>query len=190
MLFLDEIGDMPFHLQGKLLRVLQERKIQRLGGTQSIPIDVRIIAATNRPLEEQVQQQRFREDLFYRLNVIRIEVPPLNERVEDIPLLVGYFITQFNKQFGKAVQGIRPDALELLQSYDFPGNVRELENLIERAMILAETDLLTPKDLNLPEFHSKMLRRKVHCTTSNAQRSSMRYDAGKAIGHKQQKNWG
>ncbi len=160
VLFLDEIGDMPFHLQGKLLRVLQERKIQRLGGTQSIPIDVRIIAATNRPLEEQVQQQRFREDLFYRLNVIRIEVPPLNERVEDIPLLVGYFITQFNKQFGKAVQGIRPDALELLQSYDFPGNVRELENLIERAMILAETDLLTPKDLNLPEFHSKMLPRK------------------------------
>lgn len=159
-LFLDEIGDMPFHLQGKLLRVLQERKIQRLGGTQSIPIDVRIIAATNRNLEDLVQHRAFREDLFYRLNVIRIEVPPLHERVEDIPVLTGYFITKFNKQFGKTVKGIRPDALELLQSYDFPGNVRELENLVERAMILADTEVLTPKDLNLPNLQAKPLPRK------------------------------
>lgn len=160
VLFLDEIGDMPFHLQGKLLRVLQERRIQRLGGTQSIPIDVRIIAATNRDLEELVQQRTFREDLFYRLNVIRIEVPPLSERVEDIPMLTGYFITQFNQQFGKTVKGIRPDALERLQSYDFPGNVRELENLIERAMILADADMLSPKDLNLPDLRAKTLPRK------------------------------
>ncbi|GAK59483.1 two component, sigma54 specific, transcriptional regulator, Fis family [Candidatus Vecturithrix granuli] len=160
VLLLDEIGDMPFHLQGKLLRVLQERKIQRLGGTQSIPIDVRIIAATNRDLEELVQQHTFREDLFYRLNVIRIEIPPLHERAEDIPVLTGYFIKQFNKQFGKTVKGIRPDALELLQSYNFPGNVRELENLIERAMILAESDVLTSKDLNLPELRVNSLPRK------------------------------
>lgn len=160
VLFLDEVGDMPFHLQGKLLRVLQERRIQRLGGTQSIPIDVRIIAATNRNLEDLVQHHAFREDLFYRLNVIRIEVPPLHEHVEDIPVLTGYFITKFNKQFGKTVKGLRPDALELLQSYNFPGNVRELENLMERAMILAETELLTPKDLNLPDLRVKPLPRK------------------------------
>ncbi|GAK53465.1 response regulator containing CheY-like receiver, AAA-type ATPase, and DNA-binding domains [Candidatus Moduliflexus flocculans] len=148
-LLLDEIGDMPLHLQGKLLRVLQERKIQRLGGTRDLPIDVRIIAATNKNLEELVRQERFREDMFYRLNVIRIAVPTLNERQEDIPLLVGHFIQCFNALIGKNVRGIAPDALRALEAYDFPGNVRELENLIERAVILADTETITLKNLGL-----------------------------------------
>ena len=148
-LLLDEIGDMPLHLQGKLLRVLQERKIQRLGGTRSLPIDVRIIAATNKDLEDLVRQERFREDMFYRLNVIRIPVPALNERQQDIPLLAGRFIQRFNALIGKNICGIAPNALHALEAYDFPGNVRELENLIERAVILADTDTITLKDLGL-----------------------------------------
>jgi len=148
-LLLDEIGDMPLHLQGKLLRVLQEKKIQRLGGTRSLPIDVRIIAATNKNLEELVRQERFREDMFYRLNVIRITVPALHERREDIPFLAGRFIQHFNMLIGKNIRGIAPDALRALESYDFPGNVRELENLIERAVILADTDTITLKNLGL-----------------------------------------
>lgn len=148
-LLLDEIGDMPLHLQGKLLRVLQERKIQRLGGTRSLPIDVRIIAATNKDLEDLVRQERFREDMFYRLNVIRIAVPPLSERQQDIPLLAGRFIQRFNTLIGKNIRGISPDALRALEAYDFPGNVRELENVIERAVILVDTDTITLKDLGL-----------------------------------------
>lgn len=148
-LFLDEIGDMPLHLQGKLLRVIQDRKIQRLGGTQSIPIDARILAATNKNLEALIKKGSFREDIFYRLNVIRIEVPDLKERREDISLLAGYFIGKFNTIIGKSIQGIHPKALKTLQSYDFPGNVRELENLIERAVILAETDTITLKYMGI-----------------------------------------
>jgi two-component system response regulator AtoC len=156
-LFLDEIGDMPLHLQVKLLRVIQEMKIQRLGSTQSIPIDARIIAATNRNLEDRVKQGLFREDLFYRLNVIRIEVPDLQERKEDIPLLIGHFIKKFNRIQGKSIQGIGSDAIRTLQSYDFPGNVRELENIIERAVILAEKDTITVKDLSLAPVNSSTI---------------------------------
>lgn len=148
-LFLDEIGDMPLHLQGKLLRVIQDRKIQRLGGTQSIPVNARILAATNKNLEALIKKGLFREDIFYRLNVIRIEVPDLKERREDIPLLAGYFVEKFNTIIGKSIQGIHPKAIKALQSYDFPGNVRELENLIERAVILTETDTVTLKDLGI-----------------------------------------
>ncbi len=154
-LLLDEIGDMPRHLQGKLLRVLQERKIQRLGGTRDLPIDVRILAATNKNLEELVRQERFREDMFYRLNVIRIAVPALRERQEDIPLLAGHFIQRFNARIGKNIRGLAPDALLALEAYDFPGNVRELENVIERAVILAESDLITFKNLALPSVLQK-----------------------------------
>jgi len=150
-LFLDEIGDMSFHLQVKLLRVIQERKIQRLGGTQSIPIDVRILSATNQNLEERVKEGLFREDLYYRLNVIQIKVPPLKERREDIPQLVGHFIKKYNKIMIKSIQGIEPESLRALQSYDFPGNIRELENLIERVILLAETKTITLKDLGIVE---------------------------------------
>jgi len=146
-LFLDEIGDMPMYLQAKLLRVLQERKIQRLGGTLSLPIDVRIISATDKSLEEQIQWGLFREDLYYRLNVIRIALPPLKERPEDIPLLVGYFIAKYTKTIRKSIQNITPDALNILQNYHFPGNMRELENIIERAVILADSEMISVKDL-------------------------------------------
>jgi len=157
-LFLDEIGDMPIHLQVKLLRVLQERKIQRLGGTQSIPISARILAATNRNLEVRIKEGRFREDLYYRLNVIQIKLPSLRERREDLPLLVGYFIKKFNGIIGKTVEGIEPDALRALQHYDFPGNIRELENIIERAIILTHTNLITLRELEIVPTHPATVR--------------------------------
>jgi len=149
-LFLDEIGDMPMHLQVKLLRVLQERKVQRLGGTQPIPINARIVAATNKALEKQLAEGKFREDLFYRLNVIRIEVPPLRERRSDIPPLAGYFVEKLNQQMGRKVRGFEPEALARLSAYSFPGNVRELENVIERAYILCSGDMISARDLGEP----------------------------------------
>jgi two-component system response regulator AtoC len=149
-LFLDEIGDMPMHLQVKLLRVLQERRVQRLGGTLAIPINARIIAATNRDLEALLKEGKFREDLYYRLNVIRIEVPPLRERREDIPRLAGHFVEKLNRARGRKLSGLDPDALERLQAYAFPGNVRELENRIERAHILCISDRITARDLGEP----------------------------------------
>ena len=149
-LFLDEIGDMPIHLQVKLLRVLQEKKVQRLGGTQPIPINARIVAATNRDLEALLKEGKFREDLYYRLNVIRIEVPPLRERRADIPALAGYFVEKFNRQLGRKVSGLAPEALARLSAYNFPGNIRELENVIERACILCSSDTIGPRDLGEP----------------------------------------
>ncbi len=149
-LFLDEIGEMPLHLQVKLLRVLQERKVQRLGGTQAIPINARIVAATNRDLEAALRDGKFREDLYYRLNVIRIEVPPLRDRRADIPALAGWFVEKLNRQMGRRVRGIDPDALARLTAYNFPGNVRELENRIERAYILCSADTITARDLGEP----------------------------------------
>jgi two-component system response regulator AtoC len=146
-LFLDEIGDMPMPLQVKLLRVLQDRKVQRLGGTQAIPINARLIAATNRELEQLLKQGKFREDLYYRLNVIRIEVPPLRERREDIPRLAGLLLEKLNRERGRRIRGFAPDALARLQSYRFPGNVRELENTIERAFILCREDRISSRDL-------------------------------------------
>jgi two-component system response regulator AtoC len=154
-LFLDEIGDMPIHLQIKLLRVIQELKIQRLGSTRSIPIDVRILTASNKNLEDQIKKGVFREDLYYRLNVLKIAIPSLRDQREDIPLLVGYFIKKFGKKIGKSVQGIEPEAIQALQNYRFPGNVRELENIIERAIILAGTDTITLKDLGIMPTASK-----------------------------------
>jgi two-component system response regulator AtoC len=146
-LFLDEIGDMPMLLQVKLLRVLQEKKVQRLGGTQAIPINARLIAATNRDLEALLKEGKFREDLFYRLNVIRIEVPPLRERREDIPRLAGLLLEKLSRERGRKVRGFQPEALERLQGYRFPGNVRELENTIERAFILCTGEEITARDL-------------------------------------------
>ena len=138
-LFLDEIGELPGEVQVKLLRVLQERVIERLGSTQSIKVDVRIIAATNRNLEQAVAEKTFREDLFYRLNVFPVTMPPLRERVEDIPGLVWSFIDEFSKLFGKNIDSISKDSLRELQRYPWPGNVRELRNVIERAVIIANT---------------------------------------------------
>ena len=136
-LFLDEVGDLPPEVQVKLLRVLQEKQIERLGNPKPIAVDVRIIAATNRNLEQAVREGRFRQDLYYRLTVFPIELPPLRERPEDIPLLVMSFVEHFSKAMGKQIDGISRSDLVLLQKYYWPGNVRELRNVVERAMILA-----------------------------------------------------
>ena len=148
-LFLDEIGDMPLPLQVKILRVLQDRKITRLGGTEPIPINVRIIAATNKALEEQVVKGSFREDLFYRLNVVRINIPPLRDRSSDIPLLASYILAKYSREMSVKVTGFTPEALEALRNHSFYGNVRELENIIERAMIFADSDTIDTDDLDL-----------------------------------------
>ncbi len=145
-IFLDEIGDMPLLLQSKLLRVLQEKEIERLGGTKPIKIDVRIIAATNKDLEKMVIEGTFREDLYYRLNVISVHIPPLRERKEDIPPLVYYFLEKFNKEYGKNLK-ITDELMEVLINYDWPGNVRQLQNTLERMVILAKGEYLTPENL-------------------------------------------
>jgi DNA-binding NtrC family response regulator len=141
--FLDEIGEMAAALQARLLRVLEEKTFKRVGGTADIHVDVRVIAATNRQLENEVRQQRFREDLYYRLNVLPIALPPLRARVEDIPLLAEYYVDGFNREFRKSVQMIAPDVMARLQMYHWPGNVRELRNAIERAMLLVDGPTLT-----------------------------------------------
>jgi DNA-binding NtrC family response regulator len=145
--FLDEIGEMSPALQVKLLRVLQEREFERVGGTRTIKVDVRVIAATNRDLETMVANQQFREDLFYRLNVIPITVPPLRERQSDILFLVNHFINRFNAEKKRQLEGITPDALQVLYNYSWPGNVRELENMIERVAILKGSGMITCDDL-------------------------------------------
>jgi formate hydrogenlyase transcriptional activator len=137
-IFLDEIGDLPAEIQVKLLRVLEERQIERLGNSKPIHVDVRIIAATHRNLERRIAEGAFREDLFYRLNVFPIQVPPLRDRVEDIPLLMWRFVEQFGKAFGKQIEAIPRDNLSLLERYSWPGNIRELRNVVERAVIVAK----------------------------------------------------
>lgn len=145
-IFLDEIGDMPIDLQAKILRVLQEKEVTRTGGNQSISVDVRIVAATNQDLEESVRRKAFREDLYYRLNVIPLQLVPLRERNEDIPLLVEYFLAKICAELEVPVKRCSPDALRLLTGYTWPGNVRELENTIKRAVILSSDPLLTIAD--------------------------------------------
>lgn len=148
-LFLDELGEMPAQTQVKLLRVLQDRTVMRVGGTRPIPIDVRIIAATNKDIEHAVATGTFREDLYFRLNVIRLRLPPLRARPGDIAPLTALFVEKYSREMGKPVKGISPEALDLLRTYPFPGNVRELENSIERAVILCENGLIVPADLAL-----------------------------------------
>ncbi len=144
---LDEIGEMSLSMQVKLLHVLQERQVLRVGGTRPIDLNIRIIAATNRDLQEQIRQGLFREDLYYRLNVVSIHLPRLVERREDIPLLVQHFIEKSNRAFEKKIKGISQEALNLLMQYHFPGNIRELENIIQHAVALTESDKLTARDL-------------------------------------------
>ncbi len=146
-LFLDEIGEMPLSAQVKVLRVIQERKVTPVGGTAEEPVDVRIVAATNRDLQAEIAQGRFREDLYYRLNVIQIDMPPLRERVGDVPVLVQYFTQKFAEEYGKPIRGATPECLRILSNYGFPGNVRELQNLIERAVALERGNILTPSAL-------------------------------------------
>ncbi len=146
-LFLDEVGEMPLSAQVKLLRVLQEGELERLGGTQTVKVDVRIVAATNKDLQKEVAEGRFREDLYYRLNVVEVRIPALASRREDIPLLADAFLRRFAAKNGKALRGFSPDALSTLENYAWPGNVRELEHAVERAVVLARSDVLEVADL-------------------------------------------
>ena len=157
-LFLDEVANISISTQAKLLRVLQEREVTPIGGTHTIPFDVRLVAASNRSLKTMVKEGSFREDLYFRLNIIPIELPPLRERKGDISLLTRHFIQKFGNEVGKDIRGIASDALTMLEGYQFPGNVRELENIIERAVVLVEGDIIQTEDLELhsPEEESAL----------------------------------
>ncbi|MEK7267726.1 MAG: sigma-54 dependent transcriptional regulator [Nitrospirota bacterium] len=152
-LFLDEIGDMSLQTQAKVLRVIETQEFQRVGGNKNINVDVRIIAATNKDLREEVKKSSFREDLFFRLNVIPLFVPPLRERKDDIPILVEYFLDSLAEEYGKPPRKILPAALKYLQSYDWPGNVRELKNVIERLVIMTPSNIIDAKNLFIPVEH-------------------------------------
>ncbi len=154
-IFLDEIGDMHLHTQAKLLRVLQEKELQRIGGTRVMKIDVRVLAATNKDLRAAISSGKFREDLFYRLNVVPIDIPPLRERKEDIPLLIEHFLALSCADVGKHIKGITPEVLALLSNYSWPGNVRELRNVIERIVTLAPDDNMIDADMLPPEIYNK-----------------------------------
>lgn len=154
-LFLDEIGELSPSVQVKLLRFLQEREFQRLGGNRTIQSDVRIISATNRDLETRVAQGIFREDLFYRLNVVVMNIPPLREKKEDIPLLIKHFISRFSAENDKKIEGLSNEAMDSLVKYDYPGNIRELENIIERAVVIARHSIISVNDLPFKEGSSE-----------------------------------
>ncbi|WP_237700199.1 sigma-54-dependent Fis family transcriptional regulator [Caldalkalibacillus thermarum] len=172
-LFLDEVGDMSPSLQAKLLRVLQEREFYRVGGTEVIKVDVRIIAATNRPLEQMVEEGSFRRDLYYRLNVISVDIPPLRERKEDIPLLCEKLIPRLNRKLGTSIVSIDPAVMEILLAYDWPGNVRELENVLERSMTFAEHGQVTVEDL--PDY---IVRKVAHDPSGQAVKDQSHRDMG------------
>ncbi len=155
-LFLDEIGDISLKLQMDLLRVLEQREFRRVGGTELIKVRARILAATNKDLKKAIREGKFREDLYYRLNVISIFIPPLRERKEDIPLLVENFIEKFNIEMKKSIDGINETAMKLLMNYDWPGNARELRNVIERAMVIAKGKMISEGDINIPSLDEKI----------------------------------
>jgi formate hydrogenlyase transcriptional activator len=155
-LFLDEVGELPLETQVKLLRVLQDGEFEPVGSSKAIKVDVRIIAATNRNLEDEVKAGRFRADLFYRLNVLPLRIPPLRDRVEDIPQLAMFFLSRFSRQFGRAVDGIAHETIELMMNYDWPGNIREMQNLIERGVVLSNGSILSiDRSLLLPSHTSQ-----------------------------------
>jgi transcriptional regulator with PAS, ATPase and Fis domain len=170
-IFLDEMGEISPALQAKLLRVLQERDFMRVGGTRSIPLNIRILAATNKNLQKATKEGTFREDLYYRLNVVTITMPPLREHKEDILLLAGYFAAKYGEKCNRRVLGISPDARNLLTQYDWPGNIRELENAIERAVVLGLSGMILPEDL--PET--------LHETPAQSMRSSTYHEAVRQI---------
>ncbi|MFN7065900.1 MAG: sigma-54 interaction domain-containing protein, partial [Aquificaceae bacterium] len=155
-LLLDEIGDMPLSLQAKILHLVQEKEFERLGDTKTRRANIRIIASTNKNLRELIKQGQFREDLYYRLSVVRIHLPPLRDRKEDIPMLVSHFIEKYSRKYSRRIKGITSEAVKLFLSYDFPGNVRELENLIEHAVITCRGSLIKSEDIPL-EKESKPL---------------------------------
>ncbi|MBI5739354.1 MAG: sigma-54-dependent Fis family transcriptional regulator [Nitrospirae bacterium] len=146
-LFLDEIGELSLAMQSKLLRVLQDKEIRRVGGKEAIKVDVRIITATNKDLEKELAEGHFRDDLYYRLKVVKIELPPLRERTEDIPELAQFFLNKYNREFGRRIKAIEPEAVKLLSEYHWPGNIRQLETVIERAILMNDRDLITVDDI-------------------------------------------
>lgn len=166
-IFFDEISSLNPETQAKLLRVMQDREFMRLGGTKTIKVDVRVIAATNSDLEDLIEQRMFREDLFYRLNVIKIELPPLRERKEDIPLLMKHFLDIYSKENNKEIIGVTEDVMEILEEYDWPGNIRELENLIERAIVLTKSKLITRNTLPPFLLESRKGEKKLHFASNN-----------------------
>ncbi len=188
-LFLDEIGDMPQHMQVKMLRVLQEGEVEPVGSLQSQKVDVRIVAATNRPLEKMIENREFREDLFYRINAVQLMVPPLRDRTEDIPILVQHFLEKITSRVGKRVQCVQEDVLALFQRYDWPGNIRELENVLKASVQLASDSLIGMTDLpdNLTtearEIQKKTLKEIVEETEKQAIERALKncqYDRNKA----------
>jgi two-component system NtrC family response regulator len=182
-IFLDEIGDIPPAMQVKLLRVLQEREIERVGGTEKIPVNVRIISATNKNLEQKIKEGIFREDLFYRLNIVTIFIPPLRERKEDILPMIEFFINKYSVQNNKSGMEISKEAADSLLKYNFPGNVRELENIIERAVVLSRSSVITISDLpmNVRGFKDEVASVTIEDETMNdkieALEKTMIYDA-------------
>ncbi|MEW5692754.1 MAG: sigma 54-interacting transcriptional regulator [Candidatus Hydrogenedentota bacterium] len=167
--FLDEIGELSPKLQVKLLRILQERIVERIGGNEGVPVDVRIIAATNKNLEEEIKIGMFREDLFYRINVITLKLPALCERMEDIPLLVNYFINKHSRRLNIKTNGIDKEAVEMLMQYNWPGNIRELENVIERAVVLAGNDMITKEYVALRSVEQSMPEYQPNISLKDAQ---------------------
>lgn len=181
-LFLDEISNISLGTQAKLLRVLQERHVTPIGSTQPIPINIHLIAATNKNLKTMVSNGSFREDLFFRLNIIPIELPSLRERKNDIPLLVSHFLKKYTAEIGKEIRGIAPDALTFLEEYPFPGNVRELENTIERAVVLVEGDIISKEDLELADGEEQEVSLGGYVPTSSEELKEMKRDVrGKAV---------
>ncbi len=190
-LFLDEIGDLDYALEKKLLRFLQEREIRRVGGKKKIQVDVRILSATNREIEAEVEKGEFRADLFYRLNVITIRIPPLRKRPEDIPLLAHHYLDHFNRKNKKNIRGFDPEVMQVMQAYGWPGNVRELENVVERSVILCAFDTINieclpcklkimedetcdkPHEFNLPEMEKRIIRRALDTTSWNQSRAAV-----------------
>ncbi|MBC8457358.1 MAG: sigma-54-dependent Fis family transcriptional regulator [Deltaproteobacteria bacterium] len=211
MLFLDEIGDMSLATQAKVLRALQEGEIQRVGGRDVMQVEVRVIAATNKNLIEEIEARSFRDDLYYRLNVIPIEVPPLRERLEDISLLVSYFITRFCRENGKRTKHISDGAMQLLMTYHWPGNVRELKNILERLIIMIPDDVITPSDVQeaLPiadtnitastgdslrerveEYEKQFVLQELHVSNGNIAQTARKLHVDRANLHRKLRNWG
>jgi two-component system response regulator HydG len=153
-LFLDEIGNLPLTLQTKLLAVLQQRQVIRLGSNKSIPIDIRLICATNMPISKMVEENKFRQDLLYRINTVEIRIPSLRDRIEDIPLMVDHFLTTYSKKYNKSIKSISTSTIKRLQKYNWPGNIRELQHTIERAVIMSDSGVLNSKDLSLSSLHA------------------------------------
>jgi len=153
--FLDEVGNISLHIQAKLLRVLQEREFTPVGGTKPKRVDIRLIAATNKDLEKMIKEETFREDLYYRINIVPISLPTLRERQEDIPLLAAHFLKKYSEEMGKTIKGFSPEAMEKLIRYPWPGNVRELENLVERSVVMCEENMIRGEHLILPGQHEK-----------------------------------